>query len=63
MRTPRADLTHPIDRWEPYAPEVCLTGGPERVITTDPDIAHTPTRRVGFRPPVAEPLTWEGDDS
>lgn len=54
-------------RWEPYVSvDVERTGGPERVVTNDPD-PKVVRRHAGFvpppRPPVDEPLTWEGDDS
>ena len=41
-------LCEPEDRWEPYPPDVILTGGPDRIYDDDPKPdTHRP---VGFAP-------------
>jgi hypothetical protein len=60
-------FSYPQWRWEPWANvSIQKGGGPERVVTDDPDPDFKP-RRVGFTadllPPEVDPQTWEGDDS
>lgn len=56
-------LQEPADRWEPWTPEIRLSGGPERIYDDSPK-PEPPLEPFGFvAAEEPEPLAWEGDYS
>jgi hypothetical protein len=58
-----APYAFPEERWElPERVDIRDSGGPDRVVTDQPDPEFMP-RQVGFTAPICEvePLVWEGD--